>query len=54
MNINNILNVMRLTQNRKKIMNKLNILAWSRCSKKLFCGIHCFTIFICDSFFAPI
>ena len=52
MNINNILKiskfcVMWLTQNKK--INKLHVVVWSCCSKKLLCGIHCFTISIRDS-----
>ena len=37
---------MELTQNKKN--NKLNIAIWSRFSKRLLGGIHCFTISICD------
>ena len=35
-----------LTQNQNE---SLNGLVWSRCPKRLFCGIHRFTISVCDS-----
>ena len=31
-----------------KIINKINIVLWSCCSKRFLCDIHCFTFFICD------
>ena len=34
-----------------KKINKLNIVVWSCCSKRLLCGTHCFTISICDFVF---
>ena len=34
-----------------KKLNKLNIAVWSYYSKRLLCGTHCFTIFVCDSVF---
>ena len=37
---------MRLIQNQE--LNKLNIVVWSCYSKRLLCGIHFFTISICN------
>ena len=33
----------------RKDKQRMNIVVWSYCSKRLLCGIHCFTISICDS-----
>lgn len=36
------------TKSKIENLNKLNMVVWPCCSKRLFCGIHCSTVSICD------